>query len=235
VRLVRKAMPVHNMRQAIWQAERLGVSSRAEKIVRDLSHASVLVFVVAAVVTGILASILLSSNFGLSMTASFIVVAFLFPLLSGWLWKERWRAKKLEERLRRQQGDFELAKATARSGDDPPPGLLILSPDLRVCFANQTYFQTTLQTPEEVLGAKIRDVLASEVIEVFAQALFGHPNPAASCHLGVRMRLGLAGERPVRITMARFAPDHEDRVLMVIEDLFQGCSQSDLRSERYVC
>ena len=225
----------HNVTQSIWQAERFGFSSKAERIVQDLSHASVLVFALTAVVTGILASISLSSEFGIGVTAAFIVVAILFPLVCGLLLKERWRTKKLEERMRRQQANHGLAKGAEGSGDDAPAGLLIISPDLRVCFANQTYFQTTLQAPEEVLGEKIRDVLASELIEVFAQALFGHPDPAASCHLGARIRLGLAGERPVRITMTRIAPQHEDRVLVVLEDLLHGCSRSDLRSAGYVC
>lgn len=219
------------MTQSVWRAGRLGLFSKAERFVRNLSHASVLVFVVTALAIGILASISLSSEVGIGMTTSFMMVAILFPLACGLLLKERWRAKRLEERLNSQQANFELMKGAAVSADNFPSGLLILSPDLRVCFANRAYFQTTLQASEEVLGRKIRDVLASEIIEVFAEALFRHSDPAASCHLGVRIRLGLAGERSVRITMGRIAQRHEGRVLMIIEDLFQGCSGSELRLE----
>lgn len=219
----------HNMTRPIWQAERFGFSSRAERIVRDLSHASVLVFALTAVLTGILASISLSSEFGIGATASFIVVAVLFPLLCGWLWKERWRANKLEERLKRQQANFRLMNDATVSGDDTPAGLLIISSDLRVCFVNQTYLRCTLHRPEEVLGRKIQDVLVAESVEDLAKALLGHSYLAASCCFNTCIRARLAGERPVHITMSRIAPQEgKDRVLVIVKNLPQGCPPSDL-------
>lgn len=228
---------MRNVAQPIWQAEHWGFSGKAERNVRDLSHASVLVFAVTAAAAGILAGISLSSEFGIGATSSFIVVAVLFPLLCGWLAKERWRAQRLAKRIQRQQDIPARMRGAAKSGDDTPAGLLIVSPDLRVRFANQSYLQNTLQEPEEVLGWKIHDVMPAEGLEDQAQALLGCSDPAASCCFNASIRIGLAGERPVHITMARIAPQEgEDRVLVVVEDLFQGCSQrSDPPAEGYVC
>ncbi len=228
---------IHNAPQPIWQAERLGFSGKAGRNVRDLSHASVLVFALTAVVTGILGCISLSSELGIGVTSSFVVVAVLLPLLCGWLAKERWRAKNLEERIQSQEANSGLVKGAAESGDDIPAGLLIVSPDLRIRFANQTYLQSTLHEPEEVLGWKIQDVMPAEGLEDWAKGLLGRSDPAASCCFNAFIRVGLAGERPVHITMARIAPQQgEDRVLVVVEDLLHGRSlRSDLPVEGYAC
>lgn len=228
---------IHNVPQPVWQAGRLGFSGKAERNVRDLSHASVLVFALAAVVTGILASVSLSSEFGIGVTSSFIVVAVLFPLLCGWLAKERWCVKKLEKQIEAQQADAEPAKSPVEADDDTPTGLLIVSSDLRILFANQTYLQGTLREPGEVLGWKMQDVIPAEGLEDQARLLLGRSDPAASCCLDAFVRGGLGGERPVHITMARIAPQHgEDRVLVVVEDLVQDCSPvAAVPVEGYVC
>lgn len=228
---------IHNVPQPVWQAERLGFSGKAERNVRDLSHASVLVFALAAAATGILASVSLSSEFGIGVTSSFIVVAVLFPLLCGWLAKERWCVRKLKKQIQAQQVDTQPVKSPVEPDDDTPSGLLIVSPDLRILFANQTYLQSTLREPGEVLGWKMQDVIPAEGIEGQARALLGRSDPAASCCLETFVRGGLGGERPVHITMARIAPQHgEDRVLVVVEDLLQECSPvAAVPVEGYVC
>jgi len=228
---------IRNQAQPTWQPERWGFSGEAERNVRDLSHVSVLIFALTAVATGILACISLSSEYGIGVVSSFIVVAVLFPLLCGWLVKERWRAKRMGERIRKQQANPRWEESASASGDDTPAGLLIVSPDLRIHFANQTYLHSTLQEPEEVLGSKIQDVLAAKGLEDRAKALLKLSDPAASCCLSTFMRAGLAGERPVHITMARIAPQQgEDRILVVVEDLFQDFErQTDAPTEGYVC
>jgi PAS domain-containing protein len=227
----------HNAAQPMWQPERWGFSSKAERNVRDLSHASLLVFAVTAVATGILACISLSSEFGIGASSSFIVVAVLFPLLCGWLAKERWRAKRLEDRIDTQQMNLASAGSPSQCGDNTPAGLLIISPDLRICFANRAYLEGTLQEPEEVLAWKIKDVLSVEGIEEKAKALLERSDPAASCCFNALIRAGFAAERSVHITMTRIAPRQgEDRVLVVVEDLLQGRSaRRDLPVEGYIC
>ncbi len=228
---------IRNQAEPFWQPERRGFSGKAERNVRDLSHASLLVFALAAVATGILACISLSAEYGIGVTSSLVVVAVLFPLLCGWLVKEQWRTKRLEERIRKQQANPEWMEGAPGFGDNTPAGLLIVSPDLRVHFANQTYLHSSLQEPEEVLGLKIQDVMPAKGLEDRAQALLKHSDPAASCCLSTFMRIGLAGERPVHITMARIAPQQgEDRILVVVEDLFQDFApRMDVPREGYVC
>lgn len=228
---------IHHVAQPMWQAERMGFSGKAERNVRDLSHASVLVFALTAVVTGVLAAVSLSSEIGIGVTSSFIVVAILFPLLCGWVAKERWCARRMEKQLQAQQAEAGPAKSAVEPDDDTPTGLLIVSPDLRILFANHTYLQSTLREPGEVLGWKMQDVMPAEGLEDQAMSLLGRSDPAASCCLNAFVRGGLGVERPVHITMARIAPQHgEDRVLVVVEDLLQDCSPvAPVPVEGYVC
>lgn len=228
---------IHHAAQPMWQAERMGFSGRAERNVRDLSHASVLIFALTAVVTGILAAVSLSSEIGIGMTSSFVVVAILFPLLCGWLAKERWRASKLEEQILKQESNQELLKGPVEPEDDTPSGLLILSADLKIRFANQTYLHASLHELEDVLGWKIQDVMPVEGLEERAKALLGRSDPAASCCFNAVVPAGLADDRPVHITMARIAPQRgADRLLVVVEDLEQDCVPvPDVPVEGYVC
>ncbi|MEJ2010207.1 MAG: PAS domain-containing protein, partial [Acidobacteriota bacterium] len=146
-------------------------------------------------------------------------------------------AKSLEKQIRAEGPSSGLVKGAAEPGDDAPAGMLIVSPDLRVRFANRTYLQSMLHEPEEVLGWKIQDVMPAEGLEDWARSLLGQSDPAASCCFNAFIRVGLAGERPVHITMARIAPQQgEDRVLVVVEDLLQNCSlRSDLPVKGYAC
>lgn len=218
------------------QVEQLRFSSQADRIVRDISHASVLVFVVTAVVAGIMASISLSSELGIGVTASFLVVGILFPLLCGWLWKEQWRARKVEQKLRSLGPHSAVTKGTTVAGDDSPVGLLILTPDLRVHFANQAYLQGTHHEAEDILGWKIQDVLPADGIEGRVQAVLRHPDPAASCCFSALMGMGPGGERPVHITITRIAPQQEHpRVLVIVEDLPLRSSHPGPLEEGYIC
>lgn len=228
---------IRNLAQPAWQAECWGFSGKAEKNAQDLAHASVLVFAVTAVATGIFCSISLSSEFGIGVTTSFIVVAVLFPLLCGSLARERWRAKRLEQQATEQQANLGLVKSDLEWGNNFPAGLLIVSPDLRIHFANQAYLQSTFQEPQKILGWKIQDVLTAEGIEDQANALLGRSDPAASWCFNTLIRNGLADDRPVHITMARVPPQQvEGRILVFVEDLHQGCSlRPDLPGKGYAC
>ncbi|HXH50203.1 MAG TPA: PAS domain-containing protein [Terriglobia bacterium] len=227
----------HNAAQPVWQADRWGFSGKAERDLRDLSHASLLVFAMAAVATGVVAGILMSSDFGIVVSWSYIAVVILFPLLSGLLVKEIWHVRKLESQVRRQQTEIGFVGSALSCGDGAPAGLLIVSPDLRVRFANQQYLDTMLQRSEEVLGWKMQDVLSADGLEDQAKILLGRSDPAASCCFNIVVRTSLGGDRSVHITMTRIAPRQgEDRILVIIEELLPG---SSLRLgepvEGYVC
>jgi PAS domain-containing protein len=228
---------MQNAAQPVWQADRWELAGRAERNLRDLSHMSLLVFSVTAVAAGVLAGISLSSEFGIDVSWSFIIVAVLFPLLCGLLAKEIWHVKKLEEQIRGQENAIGFVGNAFSCGDNTPAGLLIVSPDLRVRFANQKYLDTMLQEPEEVLGWKIQDVLSAEGLEDQVGALLGRSDPAASCCFNTVVRTSLTGERPVHITMTRIAPRQgEDRVLVIVENLLPGCSPGVGEPvEGYVC
>lgn len=228
---------IQNAPRLMWQADRLGYAGRPERNVRDLSHVSVLVFAVTAMATGILACISLSSELGIGVTSSFVIVAVLFPLLCGWLAKERWYAKSLEDQIRSQEPNPELLQCVRDSDDDTPAGLLIVSQDMRIRFANQTYLDNTLHEREEVLGCKIQDLMLAEGFEDWTKALLKRSDPAASCCFSALIRVGLESKRLVHVTMVRIAPQQgEDRVLVVVEDLLQGCSlRPDVPVEGYTC
>lgn len=166
------------------------------------------------------------------MIASFIAMVVLFLLLCGWLVKERRRAERLEDRIHRQENS-ELANGAGGCGNRALEGLLIVSSDLRIRFANERYFRTTFQGPEDVLGREIQDVILTEGVEERAMSLFARSDPATSSCMNAFIRVGLGGKRPVHVTMAWIAPQEgEDCVVVVLEDLLQG---SDLAAGRYKC
>ncbi len=226
-----------NAAQPLGQGDRWEFSGGMERNLRDLSHMSLLVFAAAAVAAGILAGISLSSNFGIGLSWSFIAVAILFPLLCGLLAKEVWHAKKLEGQIKGQEDRLGMMGSVLRHGDNTPAGFLIISHDMRVQFANQTYLESTFQEPEEVLGWKVEDILSTEAIEDQADALLKRSDPAASCCFDTSIRAGLAGERPVHITMTRIAPQQgEGRILVIVEDLLPDSSTRVVeRAAGYVC
>jgi PAS domain-containing protein len=228
---------IQNTAQPVWPVHGWGSPGRAERNLRDLSHLSLLVFAVAAVAAGVLAVVSLSSEFGLNFSWLFIVVGILFPLLCGLLTREIWRTRKLEAQIKGQEHAMGLVESALNSGDNTPAGLLIVSHDLRVQFANQKYLDSTFQEPEEILGWKIQDALSAEGLEAQATTLLAHSDPAASCCFDTLLRAGMAGERPVHITMTRISPRQgEGRVLVIIEDLLPGCSSRlGQPVEGYVC
>lgn len=226
-----------NATHPLWPAERLRFSSSTERNLRDLSQMSLLIFAAAAMTTGILAGISLSSNFGVGLSSSFIVVAILFPLLCGLLVKEVWYTKKLEGQIKGQESRLVKTGSFLRGCDNAPAGFLIVSHDMRVQFANQQYLDSTLQEPEDVLGRKFNDVVSAEALEDEAEGLLRRSDPAASCCCDIFIQRGIAGERPVHITMARIAPRQgESRILVVVEDLHPDASMPmGEPAKRYVC
>ncbi|HET7213345.1 MAG TPA: PAS domain-containing protein [Terriglobia bacterium] len=226
-----------NAAQPLRQTEWWRFPSTGEKYLQDISHMSLLVFAAAAVAAGILAGISLSSDFGIGLSSSFVVVALLFPLLCGWLAKEVWQVRKLEDQIRGQEARLGKLGSAVRRRDNTPVGFLIVSQDMRVRFANQKYLESTLQEPEEVLGYKVEDVFSAETLEDEADALLRRSDPAASCCFDASIRTGLAGERPVHITMTRIAPRKgEGCVLVIVEDLLPDAFRPDDKpAKRYVC
>ena len=233
-----KMMALHQVGpQPVWPSNHLGFSGRAERNLRDLSHISLLVFAGAAVAAGVVAGVSWSSEFGGATSWAYILAALVFPLLCGLLLREVWRVRKLESQVRNQQAAIGFVGSALTSGDNTPAGLLIVSSDLRVRFANQKYLDSMLQGPEEVLGWKIQDTLPVEGLEEQARALVRGPGPSGSCRFAAIVRTGLWGERPVHVTMTRIAPRlGEDRILVIIEDLLPGCSLRPGRPvEGYAC
>lgn len=213
-----------NAAQSVWPKDRPGFSGGAERNLRDLSHISLLVFAGAAVAAAVVAGNSWFSEFGAETSWAYLLVAIVFPLLCGLLWREVWRVRRLESQVKNQQAAIGLVESALTSGDNTPAGLLIVTSDLRVRFANQKYLDSMLQGPEEVLGWKMQDALPVEGLEAQAHALLLDPRPAASCRFAAVVRTGLWGERPAHITMTRIAPRRgEDRILVVIEDLLSGC------------
>jgi len=215
----------------------LEFSGSTERNLQALSHMSLLVFAAVAVTTGILAGISLSSKFGIGLSWSFIIVTIFFPLLCGLLVKEVWHTKKLEARIKGQEATLGIMESALRCGDNTPAGFLIVSPDMRVQFANQKYLDSMLQEPEEILGWKIKDVLAADTLDDEVDALLRRSDPAASCCFDTSIQVGLAGERPVHITLTRIAPRQgEGRVLVIVEDLLPGSvARVGEPVEGYVC
>lgn len=225
-----------NAPQSLWSPEQWGAAGRAGRNLRYVSNASVLVFAVTAVAVGVMASVTLSSEFGDGTFLSLLVVAFLFPLLCGCLVKEGWRAKKLEGRLKCYPTNPGSTGNSSRQLVNNPIGLLIVSPDLRICFANPACLLGALQTPQEALGWKFQDFMPAKAIEDRAKSLLACSDPAASCCFDT-LSPAVLPERPVHVTMTRIAPRQgEDRILVVIEDLLPGSSlQPNWRVEGYVC
>lgn len=226
-----------NAAQPVWQTDRLRFSGREEKTLRDISHASLLVFAAATVAAGVVAGTSLPSEFGADVSWSFIAAIILFPLVCGLLLKEVWQVRKLENRLRSQQAAIGFVGSALNCGDKTPAGLLIVSYDMRVRFANQEYLDSMRQGPEEVLGWKVQDVLSVEGLEDRVCILLAGSDSAASCCFDTVVRTGLSRERPVHITMTRIAPRQgEARVLVIIEDLHPSrSSRLGQPVEGYLC
>ncbi|HEX5410993.1 MAG TPA: PAS domain-containing protein [Terriglobia bacterium] len=211
---------LRNTAPPLWPTGHLGSTAGAERNLRDLSHISLLVFAGAAVAAGVVAGTSWSSEFGADVSWAYILVVILLPLLCGLLLREVWRVRKLENQVKRQQAAIGFVEGALSGGDNTPAGLLIVSSDLRVRFANQSYLDSMLQAPEEVLGWRMQDALSVEGLEDRAHALLHGPDPAASCCFAAIVPTGLCGERPVHITMTRIAPRlGEDRILVLIEEL----------------
>ena len=228
---------IRNTVNPAWQAERWGFPRTSDRNLRDLSHLSLLVFVVAAVAASGLAAIWLSTSFGTIEASTFALVAVMFPLLTGLLVKEAWHVRKLKSQVRNGAAARGPWRSFSKNGDNTPAGMLIVSPDLRVQFANQKYPDNTLQEFQGVVGWNMQEVLRADGLAAQANALLARSDPAASCCFNTLIRGGVVGERPVHITMTRIAPQQgEDRILVVVEDLLPDCfTRTGEPVEGYVC
>lgn len=211
---------LHNAAQPLRQTGRLGFPGRAETTLRDLSHISLLVFAAVAVAAGVVAVTSLSSEFGAGIFWSFIAVVVLFPIACGLLLKEVRRVRKRESQVRCQQTAMGLLRSAKGFRDISPAGLLIVSSDMRIQFANQKFLDSMLRRPEEVSGREVREALSGGGLEEQALTLLRRPGPAASCCFDTVIHAGSGAMRPVHITLTRIAPQQgEGSVLVIIEDL----------------
>jgi len=144
--------------------------------------------------------------------------------------------EKLVDQIKGQAASHNDMAGILDRGDNTPAGLLIVSPDLRVQFANQRYLDNSLREPEQVLGWNSRTWFPSRGRRLCRNSSFAfHPG----CQL-LLQRLHprwFAGERPMHITMTRIAPRQgEDRILVVVEDVVKGDSfQLQQPVAGYVC
>jgi PAS domain-containing protein len=191
--------------------------------------------VLVAVAAGMLVSHCLALDSGLATACALIVLAAALPFLAGLLLKGRLRSAA--GRPVSSQAAFELPGDDVEPADDIPAGLLIVSSDLRICYANRTYLDVTLQNPEEVLGWRLEDVLPGEGLEEQAKALLHRSYTATSCCFTSLPGRLPTGRRPVSITMTRIPPvDGEDRILVVVEELLQNFPSRQVPLvEGYIC
>lgn len=194
-----------------------------------------LAHVLAALAVGILAAHFLTLGSALGVACVLMMAAVALPLLAARLLKDRLRSPA-EEPLRCRAA-FEYRADEAGPADHIPAALLILSSDLRVCFANRACSDVTLQTPQEMLGWRLEDVLPAEGLEEQAKALLMGSGTATSCSFASFPGRSPLERRPVSITMTRIPPvDGEDRILVLVEDLLDAFPtfQSPV-VEGYVC
>lgn len=217
------------------QTSDAALSTRCGPSSRGNCRLSTLILFLVATAVGVLLSRFLASNSSLGVACGLVAVAAALPVLAGWFLKERLRATSLAEKQLCHGVSPELEEAKIPAADDTPPGLLVVSSDLRIRFANHSYLDATFQNPEEVLGWKLDEAIPAEGLEDQARALLGRPYAATSCRFTSFPGKLPAGRRPVSITMTRIPPvKGEDRILVVVEDLrFPACQVPLV--EGYIC
>jgi PAS domain-containing protein len=217
------------------QTSRAEFSTQGERPGRGNFRLSALLCFLAAVAVGVPVSYFLASSSSLGLACTLIVVAAALPILAGWFLKERLRARSPEVKQLRPRASLEFEGVETEAADDTPAGLLIVSSDLRIRFANHSYLEATLRNPEEVLGWRLEDVMPAEGLEEQARALLGRPYTATSCCFTSFPGKVPTERRPVSITMTRIPPaEGEDRILVVVEDLHFPARQLPL-VEGYIC
>ena len=204
--------------EPLWQTNFAEFPAPRVRPGREASRLQPLMHVLVAAAGGILVSHYLTSDSGLGVACALIVVAAALPVLAGRLLKEQLCARS--QKSFRCQVAFELPGGEAAPTDDIPAGLLIVTSDLRIRFANRTYLDATLQRPEQVLGWRLEDVVPAEGLAEQANALLHRSYTATSCCFTSFPGRVPAERRPVSVTMTRIPPvDGEDRILVVVEDL----------------
>lgn len=221
----------------MWVERSSRGSTRTEIVLREISHVSVLVFLIVAVGSGIVASIYMSSQYGTKYTAVFVVVCILFPVLLALLWKQSWQMKKLREALQKQETESNPMNIIAGMRDDSSFKLLILNPNLEVCFVNQSYLQYASCTPEQVLGFKLHEVLDAEGVEDRATILLKETDPPNMImSFNSFVRVSVEDCRPAHITMTRIVPKQgEMRILVIVRDPPFGNPGPVPPNHGYVC
>ena len=218
-----------------WQTSGEEFSTGRGLARRGRSRLAALALVAVAVAVGALISHFLASSSGPGVACTLIAVTAALPVLAGWLVKERLRAGNLGERPFRCPVSPEFKGIAKEAADDTPAGLLVVSSDLRIRFANHAYLDATLRNPEEVLGWRLEDVMPAEGLEDQARVLFGRSYAATSCCFTSFPGRVPTERRPVSITMTRIPPlEGKDRILVVVEDLHFPACQVPL-VEGYIC
>jgi PAS domain-containing protein len=218
-----------------WQIGDTEFSARRGRRSRGNSRLLAPALVLVGVAAGMLLSHFLTSDSSLGMACALVLLAGVLPFLAARLLKERLGAGS--ERPFRRQISLECPGDEAGVPDDLPAGLLIVSSDLRIRFANRAFLAATFQNLEDVLGWRLEDVIPAEGLEEQARSLLNRPGAATSCCFTSLPGRVPTERRPVSITMTRLLPeDGEERILVVIEDLLQSfpACQAPL-VEGYIC
>jgi PAS fold len=220
-----------------WHTSIDEFSARRRLRHRKRLHIAMLVRVLVAVAAGMLVSHLLTSNSTLGAACTIIAVAVAFPVVSGWFLNDRLRRARAERRFLRRHALPESQGKETEIANKTPAGLLIVSSDLRVRFANYAYLDSTFQNLEDVVGWRLEDVMPAEGLEEQAKALLNRSYAATSCCFTSIPGRTPAELHPVSITMTRIPPvEGEERILVVVEDLphtFPACQVPLV--EGYIC
>lgn len=226
--------PRKNFPELHWPLRPVDPSARRRRS-REAPRCLPLMHVLVAGAGGVLLSHLLASESALGMACALIVLAAALPFLAARLLKRRLSIRG--ERPSNGSVLIDRSGEGVEPADEIPAGLLIVSSDLRICYANRTYLEATFQAPEEVLGWRLEDVVPAEGLEEQVKALLRRSYRATSCCFTSFPGAVPTERRAVSITMTRIPPvDGEDRLLLVVEDLLQDFPERQAPLvEGYIC
>jgi len=133
-------------------------------------------------------------------------------------YRHRALARALEVKVDEQQHLLQLKQYAQMIVDNVPAGLLVLTSDLRVLSANQSFLESFHLKPEEVVGRRLDEVLRAEGPPYRAAGAGEGGAPPQSVLLDVAVG-GHEQKRPARITITGMVhPEGEGRLLVIIED-----------------
>jgi PAS domain S-box-containing protein len=149
------------------------------------------------------------------LVAGFVVLAFGGLLRS---YRHRAIAHSLGTKVEEQEHLLQLKEYSQLIVDTVPAGLLVLTPDLRVLSANQSFLESFNLKQEEVVGRRIDDVVKADGPPYRTTEVGGAGAPPQSVLLNVAV-MGQARKRATRITITGIVhPEGEGRLLMMVED-----------------